>query len=495
MDQQKAQQLYEEGLVLKKHKHYADALSCFEQVVELNANHAEAWFRIGCCHSELLEQKIENSEEVLGVQEESEIYEAAIQACQKAIELRPNHADAQESLSELFCNYFDLQGSAMEAYQKAIELRPNHADAHKALAELFYVYAQQQTENPSGGAGELYNYKRAIDWCKQASKICPEMIDECYQRMVWVYTCWIDDAGYSMRECIPGGIDEFGATMCEAADGLVETYQKLTRIRPDDFNAYYELGNAHRTGMNLYIEFDEHLGISSNYEIEEMKQGTHPSVRESLEKAIKAYSAAVKIKPDYADAYSALGKVYHQLCQFEEAIQAFKQAIVLDNKGCNDLARAYHQLGKQHFADGNYMRAIECYNNAIVTAFRGDRNEMYYDLAVAYHDTERYKLAIWAYRRVRSAYNYPSELFRRYPDLVYRLGTACHKCGHYQDAVDAYQEAIDYQTAIEEEYYQIDLGNSKKEYHKITSSEPFEYPEWWEDVYQNLESASRNEPL
>ena len=72
--------------------------------------------------------------------------------------------------------------------------------------------------------------------------------------------------------------------------------------------------------------------------------------------------------------------------------------------------------------------------------------------------------------------------------------------GHYPDAVDVYQEAIDYQTAMEEEYYQIDLENCKDEYHKIHSSDPFEYPEfdypeWWEDVYQNLESASRNEPL
>ena len=53
---------------------------------------------------------------------------------------------------------------------------------------------------------------------------------------------------------------------------------------------------------------------------------------------------------------------------------------------------------------------------------------------------------------------------------------------------------------MEEEYYQIDLWNCKDEYHKIHSSDPFEYPEfdypeWWEDVYQNLESASRNEPL
>ena len=140
--------------------------------------------------------------------------------------------------------------------------------------------------------------------------------------------------------------------------------------------------------------------------------------------------------------------MYHRIAQFDDAIQAFKQAIVLENKGRNNLARVYHRLGKQKFADGNYLRAIECYNNAIVTALKDDDNEMYYDLAVAYHDAGRYELAIWAYRRVRSTYNYPSDLFRRYPDLLYRLGAAYHKFSRFQDAVDAYQEAIYHQTAL-----------------------------------------------
>ena len=130
-------------------------------------------------------------------------------------------------------------------------------------------------------------------------------------------------------------------------------------------------------------------------EIEAMKQGKHPEVRAVLEKAIEAYRTAIEIKPHYADAYSALGEAYQWIGQFDDVIQAFKQAIVLDNKGRNNLAGVNHELGKQYFADGNYMRAIECYNNAIVTAFRDDHNEMYYDLAVAYHDAGRYELAIW----------------------------------------------------------------------------------------------------
>ncbi len=457
MDQQKAQQLYEEGLVLKKHKHYADALSCFEQVVELDANHAEAWFRIGCCRSAIAKQKIESAEERLYADGEFELYEEAI-----------------------------------EAYQKAIELQPDYICARKSLAELFTYFGEMQiedTEYPS-------DHMRAIEWYKQAIEVYPNLADS-YYRLAEAYTFLMEDKethdwdDYILR-------DQAGIDTVDITERRIETYQKLTEIQPDDAKAFYELGKAYIDSIDPYITMLEEYSNETRDEIEAMKQDKHPTIRTILEKATQAYHTAIKIKPDYADAYSRLATVYQRLGRCEEAIQAFKQGIVLDNKGRNNLARAYHQLGKQNFADGNYMRAIECYNNAIATSFRDDHNEMYYDLAVAYHDAGRYELAIWAYRRVRSAYNYPSDLFRRYPDLLCRLGTACHKCGHYQDAVEAYQKAIDYQTAIEEEYYQIDLEDFKEEYHKIyrsDSSEPFEYPEWWEDVYQNLESASRNEPL
>ena len=270
--------------------------------------------------------------------------------------------------------------------------------------------------------------------------------------------------------------DLFGQTDMTTVDiveAQIETYQKLTEIQPDDAKAHYELGEAYRDSINPLIAFTEDYGNETSDEIEAMKQSKHPKIRTVLEKARKAYRTAIAIKPYYAEAYSALGEVYHRIAQFDDAIQAFKQAIVLENKGRNNLARVYHRLGKQKFADGNYLRAIECYNNAIVTALKDDDNEMYYDLAVAYHDAGRYELAIWAYRRVRSTYNYPSDLFRRYPDLLYRLGAAYHKCSRFQDAVDAYQEAIYHQTAFE----------------------PLESPEWWDDVFKNKESATRHEPL
>ena len=522
MDQQ--QKLYEEGLVLKKHRHYGDALSCFEQVVELDANHAEAWFRIGCCRSEIAKQNIENSEDVLGARKESEIYEPAIQAFLKAIKLRPALADAREDLTELFYNYFDCLeclGDAKAAYQNAIKLQPDCAVARKFLAELFYDYAERQTEIAREEEDGAFYYSCAIDWCKQAVEICPQMLDACCQQMVWIYTCWMNDAIHEAQVDDAIAPSETCMDIDKVADGLIESHQKLIQIRPNDFNAYYELGNAHRTRVDATIlttEYvDKHYGCFDEDVIKEMKQGTDPFVRENLEKAIEAYHTAVGIKPDYANAYSALAESCQWIGQLEEAIQAFRQAIVHGNREHSNLARIYHKLGKKHFDDGKYTEAIECYHSAIVTNSKYD--EVYYDLGVANDETGRYELAVLWYQRVRSAcgdpvLRYNDDLFDsakhiyahvrdsyNYPDLHYRLGKTYHRIGQYEDAVEAYLVAIDRFIVIEEAYheacYEIERNAVpiKQEYLSYLLPDPPQQPEWWDDVFKYKDSASRNEPL
>ena len=164
--------------------------------------------------------------------------------------------------------------------------------------------------------------------------------------------------------------------------------------------------------------------------------------------------------------------------QFEEAIHAFKQTIVLGNKEHYNLARTYHKLGKKHFDDAKYTDAIECYHNAIVTDSKYD--EVYYDLALANDEAGNYELAILWYQRAKPSHSNP--------DLHCRLAKACHRIGRYQDAIEAYERAIDCQRAIEKEY------NQKLDYERY-DSEPPAGREWWTEVNQNLEFASRHEPL
>ena len=419
---------------------------------------ANAWFQIGCFRSELTELKIKISEDSLYTNEQCELYEGSI-----------------------------------AAYQKAIELQPQHARARKSLAKLFIHFAETESEEVEFPS----DHGRAIDWCKQATEICPDFA-HAYYKLLWMYDLLME---YKEINEWDDSIlmDQIGMMSFEIVEARIEVCQILTEIQPNDATAYYELGMAYIRSIGPLIELADEFGDETEDEIEAMKQAKHPEVTDTIEKAIKAYRTAINEKPYYAAAYNELAKAYQRLDRYEEAIQNFKQAIALGNLYCKDKARrrwephyietaswdfydlrernvhqnlteAYHDLGKLYFADGNHTEAIECYHNAIIANSYYDA--VNYDLAVAYDETGSYELAIVWYGHVRNSYEYP--------DVHYRLGKALHRIAWYDEAAEEYQKTID---------RQVDIG-----YLKTHDIEPLQYPAWWDDVYQDLECAANNKP-
>ncbi len=63
---------------------------------------------------------------------------------------------------------------------------------------------------------------------------------------------------------------------------------------------------------------------------------------EQYQEAIEAYKQAIKIKPDLAMAYNNMGWAYDELGQYQEAIEAYKQALQIDPK----YTLAYNNLKK-----------------------------------------------------------------------------------------------------------------------------------------------------
>ena len=245
-----AQQIYQEGLVLVKFKHYTDALSCFEQVVDINPPCAQVWFQIGYCRSELVKLEIKNSEEYLYVDTEAEHYQEVI-----------------------------------KAYQKAIELQPDYADARNSLAELFSHFGERQSEDVSWPS----DYMRAIEWYKQAAEVSLDGATAYHHQIGWVYTCLMenfDDDVIRDQVCFEGTVG--------IAEARIETYQQLADMQPDDAKAYYELGEAYKSWIYAFItECQEY--VATGDEIEAMKEGKHPEIQDVLKKAIKVFRTAVQI--------------------------------------------------------------------------------------------------------------------------------------------------------------------------------------------------------
>jgi tetratricopeptide (TPR) repeat protein len=97
-----------------------------------------------------------------------------------------------------------------------------------------------------------------------------------------------------------------------------------------------------------------------------------------IKEAVYHYNEAIRIKPDYADAYNNRGTIYGGLKQFQLAIGNFDKAIALKS----DYAKAFYNRGTAYTFIGQYERAIENYSDAI--RLNPDYIDAYYNRAVIY---------------------------------------------------------------------------------------------------------------
>ncbi len=112
--------------------------------------------------------------------------------------------------------------------------------------------------------------------------------------------------------------------------------------------------------------------------------GTAYNGKGEYEKARTQLERAVKIAPNYADAYYNLGFTYDRLGRYQEAIEAYKSAAKVNP----NYVEAYYNLGVTYGKLGRYQDAIEAYRQAI--KIRPDYFKAYNNLAVMYGALGRY---------------------------------------------------------------------------------------------------------
>lgn len=145
--------------------------------------------------------------------------------------------------------------------------------------------------------------------------------------------------------------------------GLLNHSLRWTQAMPEDADAWYNLGEA--------------------------SVGQYP-------KAIEAYQQAIRINPEYADAWNALGVVYYLSGQDPKAIEAYLQAIRINPErpvAWSNLGEAYHNLEQ-------YPKAIEAYQQAI--RINPEYNEARYNLGEAYKLNGQSGKVMEVYKRLKT---------------------------------------------------------------------------------------------
>ncbi len=142
--------------------------------------------------------------------------------------------------------------------------------------------------------------------------------------------------------------------------------------------------------------------------------------------AIEAYKQAIRIKPDYAGAHYNLGNAYRELGRYQNAIESFKQAIRIKP----DYSDAHYNLGTVYYNLDRYQDAIEAYKQAI--RINPDDAEAHYALGFPYAGLGRYQEAMESYKQA-------IRIKPDYTDAHYNLGVAYLAVGDKGSALEEYK--------------------------------------------------------
>ena len=123
------------------------------------------------------------------------------------------------------------------------------------------------------------------------------------------------------------------------------------------------------------------------------KKGYQYYLNKEYDSAIEAYTKAIVLDPNYADAYNIRGAAYGSKGQYDRAIEDFNKAIQLNPNA----AVAYASRGAAYGSKGQYDRAIEDFNKAIAL---DPKDALAYGIrGLAYYMKRQYDRAIEDYNK------------------------------------------------------------------------------------------------
>ncbi|MGA1868192.1 MAG: tetratricopeptide repeat protein [bacterium] len=184
-----------------------------------------------------------------------------------------------------------------------------------------------------------------------------------------------------------------------------------------------------RYWRNSVTLFKHTLDITSNNFVAHNNLGSALAEKGEIEEAMKEYSKATKIEPNFIHAHMNLGHALRKQGRTHEAIEKYLEILRKYPKH----AIVHYYLGEAFKEEGEVNRAIKCYFKAI----RLDSGlvDAHVSLAVALREQGKISESINKYL----------EILRKYPNHAlshFNLGCALMDQGNFKEAIDHYLEAL-----------------------------------------------------
>lgn len=207
---------------------------------------------------------------------------------------------------------------------------------------------------------------------------------------------------------------------------------KAITLRPDLPGAFEDRGDLYHS-QGEYKEAVEDFSFAINLKpnaVYYYKRGLAYANLYDRDNAIKDYTAAIKNKPDYTQAYLDRGFTYNKMGEYDKAIADFTRAAEL---APND-ARSYYYRGIAHAEKGEYQKAIEDYTLAI------GRTPEYFDAWLERANSKRYSND---FEGSLSDYDEAIRLNPQHADARFWKGQAYENLNKYEEAAKTYSGILE----------------------------------------------------
>ncbi|RKU36680.1 hypothetical protein C6495_03085 [Candidatus Poribacteria bacterium] len=168
-----------------------------------------------------------------------------------------------------------------------------------------------------------------------------------------------------------------------------------------------------------------------------------------FDKAIKDFTTAIELKPDFFGAYNNRGNAYFQKRDFDTAIQNYDTAIEIQP----DYADAYNNRGNAYGGKRDFDTAIQNYDTAI--EIKPDYADAYCNRGVAYAEKRDFDKAI-------QNYDTAIEIKPDYADAYHNRGNAYLEKHDFDTAIQNYDTAIEIKPDYADAYHGRGVAYAEK---------------------------------